>query len=743
MIRTTDSEFDFMVPATVAAKPAATGKRLKAPARAGGGAVAPATAAESSASLRAGSAAGAASAATPNKSAVRSVDTKRRLTAHRDTADFRDQEYRPTLLDVPMHRTLADYARGTARHRIPVLDQGREGACTGFALATVVQYLLCSRQVVPCGDQVSAQMLYHMARRYDEWPGDAYEGSSARGAMKGWHQHGVCRESSWANRPPRRGQPRPGLSPQMLDEATNYVLGAYYRVQPDNLVQMHCALTEAGILFATGAVHQGWQAPDPVTGRIAFEVDPEQRPISTGGHAFAIVGFDTEGFWIQNSWGEAYGVGIEVDGKQIYKGGFCHISYDDWLLNGWDVWVARLGVAHHLRLAASVTRVQGAAGAPRPETIAELRPHVVSLGNDGALKPSGPYATTLADLDHLFGRNGTAEPDADGKPTTFFHRVTQAPAFKAKRRVLLYAHGGLVGEESALQTLARHRPELLRNGIYPLFFIWHSGFRETLGHIIEDAVGARTSAGRAADFFDFTTDPLIEFGARYPGGLVWEQMKANAQQATTQHLGGAQLVANKLRQLADQDPDLEVHLVGHSAGAIMLGPLAAKLAALKLPIKSLTLWAPACTVPFFEQHYAPLIKDDAIEEVAIYTLTDKYERDDDCFVYRKSLLYLVSRSFEPRPALLPAKGHPAVLGIARYLDPLEAAKYLPKAALTPALLTGDRIRCYQAPNTDDLDKYARSSAAQHGAFDNDNDTLRSTWGRIAGVPGSQIRPVYT
>lgn len=35
-------------------------------------------------------------------------------------------------------------------------------------------------------------MLYELARRYDEWPGEGYEGSSARGAMKGWVRHGVC-----------------------------------------------------------------------------------------------------------------------------------------------------------------------------------------------------------------------------------------------------------------------------------------------------------------------------------------------------------------------------------------------------------------------------------------------------------------------------------------------------------------------------------------------------------------------
>ena len=40
-------------------------------------------------------------------------------------------------------------------------------------------------------------MLYEMARRYDEWAGEKYSGSSARGAVKGWHKHGVCSESHW------------------------------------------------------------------------------------------------------------------------------------------------------------------------------------------------------------------------------------------------------------------------------------------------------------------------------------------------------------------------------------------------------------------------------------------------------------------------------------------------------------------------------------------------------------------
>ena len=83
-----------------------------------------------------------------------------------------------------------------------ILDQGQEGACTGFGLAACVNYLHWERwQRDGCSGQrparVSTRMLYHMARLYDEWPGEDYDGSSCRGAMKGWHHHGVCDETLW------------------------------------------------------------------------------------------------------------------------------------------------------------------------------------------------------------------------------------------------------------------------------------------------------------------------------------------------------------------------------------------------------------------------------------------------------------------------------------------------------------------------------------------------------------------
>ena len=122
----------------------------------------------------------------------RSAQT-RVLDARPDTLDFRDRMFEPTLIEVQTEWPLDEYRK----MKVPILDQGTEGACTGFGLATVVHYLLRTRNYIPDPDEVSPRMLYDMARRYDEWPGERYSGSSARGAMKGWHKHGVCSRPHW------------------------------------------------------------------------------------------------------------------------------------------------------------------------------------------------------------------------------------------------------------------------------------------------------------------------------------------------------------------------------------------------------------------------------------------------------------------------------------------------------------------------------------------------------------------
>src|SRR3546814_2648618 len=70
-----------------------------------------------------------------------------------------------------------------------------------------------------------------------------------------------------------------------------------------------------------------------------------------GYHAFAIVAYDGDGFWLQNSWGDAWG-----------RKGFARISYDEWLERGTDAWVVRLAVPVHLQRAQSAAVSNSAIG---------------------------------------------------------------------------------------------------------------------------------------------------------------------------------------------------------------------------------------------------------------------------------------------------------------------------------------------------------------------------------------------
>lgn len=75
------------------------------------------------------------------------------------------------------------------------LDQGQEGACTGFAMA----HELAARPIVVRNvtDDLARQ-IYQRARQLDEWPGEDYSGSSVLGAVKAVQEMGKIQEYRWA-----------------------------------------------------------------------------------------------------------------------------------------------------------------------------------------------------------------------------------------------------------------------------------------------------------------------------------------------------------------------------------------------------------------------------------------------------------------------------------------------------------------------------------------------------------------
>ena len=162
-------------------------------------------------------------------------------------------------------------------------------------------------------------------------------------------------------------------------------------------------------MYATSSVHTGWSSVGS-DGKIKFVDD------QIGGHAFVIVAYDADGLWIQNSWGATGG----------YQG-FGQVSYDDWLKNGTDIWVALSGAPIKLLTAvAAATGYAASSKGSRSYVFCDLRPHIISIGNDGQLRTDGTYGTSATDVQAI-----VTGDFPDSRPS-------------GRKRLLLYAHGGLV-----------------------------------------------------------------------------------------------------------------------------------------------------------------------------------------------------------------------------------------------------------------------------------------------------------
>ena len=637
----------------------------------------------------------------------------KRLDAFPDRIDLRDWYYQPALISLP-----DAYLSCPLIPRARILDQGREGACTGFALAAVVNFLR-TRQGQTA--RVSPRMLYELARRYDEWPGEAYEGSSARGAIKAWVKHGVCRETSW--KPTQHGIQN--MTDAVIAEAMQAPGGAYYRIRPGDVRDMHTALNETGILYATLMVHSGWAAPGTEQGARTLNVNVEGRrtpyrfPVirrsgsADGGHAIAIVGYTPQGFVIQNSWGPDWGLD-----------GFAFLPYEDFLMHATDVWVAQMGVPVTLDLWAGDRGISNAGfqRASRAIPLSEIRPYVIDVANNGELSDSGEYWTTESDLARLFDETIPA----------------RTQGWK-KRRILLYLHGGLNSESASAKRIVAMRDVMLDNEIYPLHIMWESDFLSSVANLFTDLFteADKLAGGGFLDNLTEAKDRVLELTLARAGFKLWGEMKENAQLASEHphNKGAIQLVAQYValakQKLASHDKiNWELHIVGHSAGSIFAAHALPLLASLGLPLKSVQFLAPAIRVDTFRNRVLPGIEAGHTPLPSLYLLSDKLERDDSVGPYGKSLLYLVSNAFEGTRDV-PILGMQACLDADAELTRLFDGRVDGRPARVVS--EGIPIDPAQAPAAI---AQGASVSHSHGGFDNDCATMNSVLTRVLdGAPG--------
>ena len=272
-----------------------------------------------------------------------------------------------------------------------------------------------------------------------------------------------------------------------------------------------------------------------------------------------------------------------------------------------------------------------------PETLNDLRPHVINL-QQGQFSTDGQHTTTPGDVDAIFD---IYLPQA----------LEGARARKAPLRIVVYAHGGLVKESLGLQIASKHVTWWQKNDVYPIYFVWETGLFETIGQLLRRAwQGVR---GVTRDIFDVTTDPIVQELVRaLYGPQIWSGMKRSAERAVAEE-GGALYVARKLKAFCDQhqqEGPIELHAVGHSAGAIFHAHFLPTVCDLGVPaFRSVHFLAPALRTDTFIERLLPRLGH-GMESLALFTMSDSWERDDTCAqIYQKSLLYLVYSALERDP----------------------------------------------------------------------------------------------
>lgn len=166
-------------------------------------------------------------------------------------------------------RAAGNFPEHYERTRRTFLDQGSEGACTGFASAQWFADTPYRHEFVT---DTTGKTFYQWAKENDEWPGEAYDGSSLLGAMQGLTAHNIIDEYKWL---------------------TNSGDVAY-------------AIYKRGAVVFGSNWRRGMMTPDEFDGKVSYSGE------IVGGHCWKVAGFRTTNagyeFRIDNSWGLRWGI---------------------------------------------------------------------------------------------------------------------------------------------------------------------------------------------------------------------------------------------------------------------------------------------------------------------------------------------------------------------------------------------------------------------------------------------------
>lgn len=184
-------------------------------------------------------------------------------------------------------------------------DQGRTGSCVGWATAdSVIRWHFVTANRLAENQLLSVRFIWMASKETDQFisqPTTFVEraGTSLKAALDVARKYGMVRDSIL---PFRSGR----LYPQ--DEKTFYALAAQLKIASyfnlgRNLDTWRSWLAAHGPILTRLNVDATWQKATQSAGYLdTYKTDPIY-----GGHAVALVGYDSDSFLVRNSWGTDWG----------------------------------------------------------------------------------------------------------------------------------------------------------------------------------------------------------------------------------------------------------------------------------------------------------------------------------------------------------------------------------------------------------------------------------------------------
>lgn len=190
-------------------------------------------------------------------------------------------------------------------------DTGPEGTTVGFALAYAIQAAARARGRSEL--DVSARGIYTLAKRFDEFPGEDYEGTSLLGGLQAAKSAGVYSAKEW-----------PYAQKVVPSGAVKPILKIKEFAQANTITQILGALRAGKVVAASILVTSDFDNPSK-DGRVILKLPLRELGLK----AIAIVGYNpsTAEFKFANDWGtgwgaQGFGFIKDTDLARIIKDGY-------------------------------------------------------------------------------------------------------------------------------------------------------------------------------------------------------------------------------------------------------------------------------------------------------------------------------------------------------------------------------------------------------------------------------------